>query len=98
MVLAIIALISIPIILNVIEKAEKGAFEDTAYGVVDAARIYYANASLDTGVKEETFTFPGDKRLKLSGKKPQSGSAVLYEDGKVALAISNNKWCATKKK
>ena len=97
-VLAVIALISTPVILNVIEKAEKGAFEDSAYGVIDAAKLYYADASLDGKVGEETFTFPGDTKLKLSGKKPSGGSAVLYEDGKVSLSISNNKWCAVKEK
>ena len=96
MVLAIIALISTPIILKVIEKAEKGSFEDSAYAVVDAARLYYANLNLDETVKEETFTFPEDNKLKLSGKKPAAGKVVLEEDGKVGLAISNGKWCAIK--
>ena len=97
-VLAIIALISTPMILKVIEKAEKGSFEDSAYGVLDAAKIYYANMNLDEKGKEETFTFPEDKKLKLSGKKPATGSVRLEEDGKVALAISNGKWCAIKDK
>ena len=96
MVLAIIALISTPIILKVIEKAEKGSFEDSAYGVVDAAKIYYANLNLDEKGKEETFVFPEDTKLKLSGKKPTIGSVKLEENGKVALAISNGKWCAIK--
>ena len=96
MVLAIIALISAPIILKVIEKAEKGSFEDSAYAVADAAKIYYANLNLDEKGKEETFAFPEDTKLKLSGKKPAIGSVRLEEDGKVALAISNGKWCAMK--
>ena len=96
MVLAIIALISTPIILKVIEKAERGSFEDSAYGILDAARLYYANMNLDKKGKEETFTFPEDNKLKLSGKKPTTGKVVLKEDGKVALAISNGKWCAKK--
>lgn len=97
-VLAIIALIATPIIIRVIEKARKGAFEDTAYGVVDAAKIYYAGSFLESGTKGETFTFPEDTKLKLSGEKPKGGSVVLYEDGKIELAIHNEKWCATKGK
>ena len=96
MVLAIIALISTPVILNVIDKAEKGSFEDSAYGVLDAAKLYYANMNLDEKGKEEMFTFPEDNKLKLSGKKPASGKVVLEEDGKIGLAISNGKWCAIK--
>ena len=96
MVLAIIALISTPMILKVIEKAEKGSFEDSAYGVLDAARLYYANMNLDEKGREETFVFPEDTKLKLAGKKPATGKVVLEEDGKVGLAISNGKWCAIK--
>ena len=96
MVLALIALISTPIILKVIEKAEKGSFEDSAYGVLDAAKLYYVDINLDEKGKEETLTFPGDNKLKLSGKKPVTGKVILEEDGKVGLAISNGKWCAIK--
>ena len=96
-ILAVIALISVPIILNVVEKARKGAFEDSAYGIIDAAKLYYAGGYLDGTGKEETFTFPDDTKLKISGEKPKSGSMRLDEDGKVSLAIHNGKWCALKK-
>ena len=33
-ILAIIALIATPIILNIVEKARKSAFENTAYGII----------------------------------------------------------------
>ena len=97
-ILAIIALISTPVILNVIEKAEKGAFEDSAYGVLDAAKLYYTEAALDGKNNKETFTFPADTKLKLSGKKPSGGSVVLDEDGKIEIALHNGKWCAVKGK
>ena len=38
-ILAIIALIATPIILNIIEKARKEAFKDTAYGIINAAEL-----------------------------------------------------------
>ena len=95
-ILAVIALISVSIILNVVEKARKGTFEDSAYGVVDAARIYYASGYLDGNGNGETFIFPDDTKLKLSGTKPKSGSVKLEKDGKIAIAISNGKWCAVK--
>ena len=97
-ILAIIALISTPVILNVIERANKGAFENSAYGIIDAAKLYYTEASLDGKNNKETFTFPADTKLKLSGKKPSGGSVVLDEDGKIGLAIYNEKWCAVKGK
>ena len=95
--LAILALIVTPVLFDIIEKAQRGAFEDSAYGIVDAAKLYYAGFYLDGKVKEEMFDFPNDTKLKISGEKPKSGSVRLDEDGKVALAISNGKWCALKK-
>ena len=62
-ILAVIALISVPIILNVVEKARKGAFEDSAYGIIDAAKLYYTEASLESSNINETFTFPNDNKL-----------------------------------
>ena len=47
MILAIIALIATPLILNIIEKARKNAFLDSAYGIVDSARLYYTEGLLD---------------------------------------------------
>ncbi|MDD3453816.1 MAG: prepilin-type N-terminal cleavage/methylation domain-containing protein, partial [Bacilli bacterium] len=41
-ILAVIALISVPIILGIIEKSKKGATEDSAYGILEAANLYYA--------------------------------------------------------
>ena len=38
-ILAIIAVITVPIILNVIDNAEKGAIKDSAYGYKDGATV-----------------------------------------------------------
>ena len=76
----------------------KGAFEDTAYGIIDAAKLYYTEASLESSNINETFTFPNDNKLKISGKKPTIGSVELDKEGKIALAISNETWCAIKSK
>ena len=40
-VLAIIALVTIPIILGIIEKSRKAAFKDSVYGALQAAEYYY---------------------------------------------------------
>ena len=38
-ILAIIALISTPIVLDVVEGAKKSAFESTVYGIIDAVKL-----------------------------------------------------------
>lgn len=47
-ILAIIALITTPIILNVIEDARVNAAEDKAWGTIDAVRLSFTKAQTDT--------------------------------------------------
>ena len=84
-ILAIIALIATPITLNVINQARAKAAENSAYGVMDGARLYYAEQMMAdtpvlTGVKV------GD--LKLSGEKPSNASDVVItfeDDGTISI-------------
>ena len=91
-VLAIIALISVPILLNVIDKAKKGAVKDSVYGVEEAANLYYAQ-NYTTGVsglyniKEDNIKYKGsvDKGL------------VYYGDnGLTTILIYDGKYCGYK--
>ena len=100
-ILAIIALIAVPVIMNIISEARKSAFEDTAYGIISAGEMYYAQALLDGGMKEETtFAFIEDgvspSGLNLKGTTPKSGSMKITTDGKIALAITNGTLCIKK--
>lgn len=99
-ILAVIALISTPIIIGVIDKARKGAFEDSAYGVLDAAKLYFTSKLADNNSFSYTeIDFGGDmKDFSLSGEKPYGGSLIINDDGEQALAIydKDKKWCATK--
>ena len=93
-ILAIIAVVTIPMIMNVIEKAKKGALEDSAYGLIESANLYYSE-----NVKEITspVTFDyangeqiSESKLKYKGKI-ENGKLILNTDGKVVLCIDNGK-------
>ena len=95
-ILAVIALITTPIILGVIESSRRKAFEDTGYGVIEAIRGYYVDKLSEEGVVgENIFTFP-NSGLKISGTEPAGGEARLYPDGKIEIAIHDNRFCVTK--
>ena len=80
-ILAIIALISTPLILNVIEDAKKGAFKNTAYGIIEAAELSYAMDVLEGNNEEVIFTYTDGveessvdgKKLEYKGTKPKNG-------------------------
>ena len=88
-ILAIIALIATPIILNMITKARKNAARTSALGYVDA--IEYNNGFAD--VEQEGYTkVTGTKQvselseIKLKGKRPTSGTVTINEKGTVTRA------------
>ena len=100
-ILAIIALIAVPIILNILTKARKSAAQDTAYSILNAAELYYAEALLDNPTQafaEKTFSFPnGASELKVKGTKPTEGSVILAADGTAKIGQSlkiNNLLCS----
>ena len=96
-ILAIIALIATPIIVGVINDAKKNAFTDTAYGVAEAAKLYYAGQFDNDAFNGKTFDFTGNTdELKLSGKKPSSGTLQIDKNGNSFLAISDGTYCAVK--
>lgn len=98
-ILAIIALIATPIIVGVINKSKKNAFMDTAYGVVEAGKLYYAKNFGNDNFTGKSFTFPNDAEdLKLSGENPGGGNLEVTDKGRQILAIydKGKNWCATK--
>ena len=102
-ILAIIALIATPIVLNLIEKARKGATQDSAYGVRKAAQLYYQKSLIDSpnGLSSDvTVSFNNgvvtltngveDNNFELDGTKPSSGSITITKDGEVYGTIIIN--------
>ena len=97
-ILAIIALIAVPVIMNIIDKANKSAFKDSAYGIINAGELYFAEMQLEPlGMLEDvTITLPDTtKTLELKGEVP-TGKILITKEGKIALAVSNGRYCITK--
>ena len=88
-ILAIIALITTPIVLNMINSARKSAAKSSALGYIDAIEYNNGFAELDqpgytmiTGTKQVSEL----SGLKFKGKAPESGSVTVDNDGKVTTA------------
>ena len=101
-ILAIIALIAVPVIMNIISSARESAFEDTAYGLIDAGEMYYASSLLENGMASDVeFTitngeFVGENKLEVKGALPTNGKIIVTKDGRVAIAVNNGAHCVTK--
>ncbi|MDD3453793.1 MAG: prepilin-type N-terminal cleavage/methylation domain-containing protein [Bacilli bacterium] len=104
-ILAIIAVITMPMIMNVIEKAKLGALEDSAYGLIEAANLYYTK-NISEGINENISFIPdetkkgmyaGETKLSYRGSLPETGSEVLLKtDGTVGIKIIIGNYCAVK--
>ncbi len=100
-ILAIIAIIATPIILSILTKVRKSAFQDSAYGIMEAAKSYFAESILEeNNPVDQVFSFEDGvtNELSYSGSKPKGGILTLSKSGEIALAIHNNEWCAIKGK
>ncbi len=90
-ILAIIALITAPIILGVIENARKDSAKDKAWGTINAVELAYAQDQIkDSSYKIGTpviFTnkeaLVGTTLVKASGELPESGTVTIRDDGSI---------------
>jgi len=98
-ILGIIAVIAVPTVKKLTDEAKLKAFENTARGIIKAGNLYYSRKDMmDELNGDMTFTFPDNaEELELQGKLPENGTMVINEDGDIALAISNKKYCITKR-
>ncbi|NLM63291.1 MAG: hypothetical protein GX190_03150 [Mollicutes bacterium] len=101
-VLAIIMAITVPLVLNTIEEAKKGAFKSSVYAMVKAVELEYIKQVLQ-GVKtnEIIYTYENGeetssigKQLGIKGTKPKNGEIRINNEGEVALAIHDGTYCA----
>ncbi len=56
-ILAIIALITVPVVIKIIDNAKKGAAEDSTYGVIETAKLFWTLHQQDLSVANNTVTF-----------------------------------------
>jgi len=98
-ILGIIAVIAVPTVKKLTDEAKLKAFENTARGIIKAGNLYYSRKDMmDELNGDMTFSFPDNaEELELQGKLPENGSMIINEDGDIALAISNKKYCITKR-
>ncbi|MDD3392349.1 MAG: BspA family leucine-rich repeat surface protein [Bacilli bacterium] len=104
-ILAVIALIATPLIMNIISEAKKGAFLDSSYAIVSAAEQGYAKGLIkETNLEKTKYTFnngvqslvSGNVELNFKGSNPEYGTIIIDDEGKVAINLYSGGFCSTK--
>ena len=97
-ILALIALIATPIILNVINDAKKQAAKDSAYGYMDAVEKYIVSSELeDESIQDGIYSVEDlNKKISVKGSTPDNGTIKIesktvkrYDIGIDGYAVSN---------
>ena len=85
-ILAIIALITVPVVINIINNSKKGAAEDSTYGVIESAKLYWTSnqsVSLDASTdiiftcNESGVCSSNGNILEMTGTKPTGGKIKI---------------------
>lgn len=97
LILSIIALITTPIIINVINNSKENAFIQDVNSLVDSIRTYQAENNYEEVTVDYT-TGENTDLLELDGDLPDAGQITINEAGKVAVALWNEELeiCAKK--
>ena len=96
-ILAVIALIATPLIMNIIEESRKSSFRVSVENMIRAMETDQATQ----GFIPLSYQFPldADTTLKLDGKIDDwQGKSSIDQDGKTEASIYNGTYCAYKKK
>ena len=101
-ILAIVALITTPIVLKIINVARKGAFTRTAEMVLKASKSYYLEKQVNMEpIEDVIFTcnnkecLSQNKNLNIHGSMG-NGTVIIRDNGDVSFALSNDTYCAVK--
>ena len=110
LILAIIASITVPMIITLIRNARKSVFKSNAEQVLSASKMYYSKNITDDGViieirenqvnklqyMNDTTNSEALPGFHMKGKLPQKGKITITDDGKIAFDLYNGDFCAYK--
>ena len=103
-VLAIIALITVPIVNGITRRAEKSAFRQSAVGILNTIKLDRSNSGYIAKEENDKYEIKDKKiyfeeepiKTKHTGEITGVGDVYVNKDGSMAIAYTNNKWCAYK--
>ena len=98
-VLAVIAIITTPVILGVIEKSKKGALQNSGYGLVEAGILYHAeyqnSQTVRFDIKNNQIRTKEENKIDYKGSI-KDGTILINNQGEVTVCINDGKYAAYK--
>ena len=98
-VLAVIAIITTPVILGIIEKSKKGALQNSGYGLVEAGILYHAeyqnSQTVRFDIKDNQIRTKEENKIDYKGSI-KDGTILVNNQGEVTVCINDGKYAAYK--
>ena len=98
-VLAVIAIITTPVILGVIEKSKKGALQNSGYGLIEAGILYHAeyqnSQTVRFDIKNNQIRTKEENKIDYKGSI-KDGTILINNQGEVTVCINDGKYAAYK--
>jgi hypothetical protein len=103
-VLSLIILVVVPLIVNIINNSRKNLLKTSAYGILEAAKLFYTKNMIDSSYNLITFNYKdsieiseiSDKKLGFKGSAPKIGRVSINKKGKIAIALYDGLYCVEK--
>ena len=96
-ILAVIALIATPLIMNVINDARKNSFKDSAYGITKAVELRVMQEMQNPDGPNPPYKVDvTGTAIDYSGDRPTEGWAYIDANGNIKLYMKNSAYCAYK--
>ena len=94
-ILGIIAVITTPLIMGVIEDARKNSAIQSVNGLLEAGEQYQIEGMMDGTIKNEINLTSDD--LDIKGSKPESGTLLIDTEGNMSIIAKYGDYCIQKK-
>ncbi len=95
-ILAVIALISVPIILNIVKKAQKEAFQDSVYHIMEGAKLDAIINERELPISYVVDDNQVTPNVSFHGEINAYGEIAIDKNGKTKVEVDNGTWCARK--
>ncbi|MDD3453131.1 MAG: prepilin-type N-terminal cleavage/methylation domain-containing protein [Bacilli bacterium] len=97
-ILAVISLVTAPMLLKVIENAKIKSIENSVYGLRETADLYFSENSVDIVeefICDSTGCNSENNKLKFKGQI-DSGRVKIYNEGEISICLETGKYAAIK--
>ncbi len=97
-IIAIVALITIPVVSHLIDDSKKNTFSNSVTGMIKSIEMYSTKVAGTSVILDLSPTGGDIERLDFNGKDPELGTAYISEDGKISIFMCNDEFCGYKRR